>query len=50
LSRSKNAELGYTPDFVESLGPHLAEIKRQGVRVVTNGGGMNPKGTGNKSV
>ncbi len=43
--RSKNAQLGYTPDFVEAIGPHLSEIKRQGVRVVTNGGGMNPKGT-----
>jgi hypothetical protein len=30
---------------VEAIGPHLSEIKRQGVRVVTNGGGMNPKGT-----
>lgn len=43
MARSKNAQLGYTPDFVESIGPHLGEIKKQGVRVITNGGGMNPK-------
>jgi len=41
-ARSKNPQLGFTPDFVESIAPHLAEIKRQGVRVVTNGGGINP--------
>jgi len=41
--RSKNPQLGFTPDFIESIAPHMKEIKRQGIRVVTNGGGINPK-------
>eukprot|EP00088_Acartia_fossae_P052439 TRINITY_DN5923_c0_g1_i1.p1 TRINITY_DN5923_c0_g1~~TRINITY_DN5923_c0_g1_i1.p1 ORF type:complete len:620 (-),score=121.10 TRINITY_DN5923_c0_g1_i1:453-2312(-) len=42
-ARSKNPQLGFTPDFLESIAPHLKEIKRQGIRIVTNGGGINPK-------
>lgn len=42
-ARSKNPQLGFTPDFVESVAPHLGEIKKQGIRIVTNGGGINPK-------
>jgi len=42
-AKNKNPQLGFTPDFVESIAPHLSEIKRQGVRIVTNGGGINPK-------
>ncbi|XP_023335725.1 uncharacterized protein LOC111706988 [Eurytemora carolleeae] len=41
-ARSKNPQLGFTPDFVESIAPYLGEIKNQGIRVVTNGGGINP--------
>jgi len=41
-ARNKNPQLGFTPDFLESVGPHLAEIKRRGIRIVTNGGGINP--------
>ena len=41
--KAKNPQLGFTPDLLESLAPFLGEIKNQGVRVVTNGGGMNPK-------
>jgi hypothetical protein len=40
--KSKNPAAGFTPDFLESIAPHLGEIKRQGVRIVTNGGGINP--------
>ena len=36
--RNKRPELGFTPDFLESTAPHLAEIKRRGIRIVTNGG------------
>ena len=36
--RNKRPELGFCPDFLESTAPHLAEIKRRGIRVVTNGG------------
>jgi len=39
--RNKRPELGFCPDFLESTAPHLAEIKRRGIRVVTNGGGIN---------
>jgi len=42
-AKLKNPQLGFTPDFLESIGPHLKEIKRQGIRIVTNGGGINPK-------
>merc|ERR1712038_951778 len=41
-AKNKNPQLGFTPDFVESIAPHLGEIKRQGIRIVTNGGGINP--------
>ena len=37
--KNKRPELGFTPDFLESVAPHLAEIKRRGIRVITNGGG-----------
>ena len=36
--RNKRPELGFCPDFLESTAPHLAEIKRRGIRLVTNGG------------
>ena len=39
--KNKRPELGFTPDFLESVAPHLAEIKRRGIRVITNGGGYN---------
>lgn len=40
--KNKKPELGFTPDFLESTAPHLAEIKKRGIRVITNGGGINP--------
>ena len=40
--KNKNAALGFTPDFLESTAPHLAEIKKRGIRIITNGGGINP--------
>jgi len=42
-ARNKNPQLGFTPDFVESIAPHLGTIKKKGIRIVTNGGGINPK-------
>jgi len=42
-ARSKNPQLGFTPDFLESLAPHLKQIKKQDIKVITNGGGINPK-------
>ncbi|KAG0713453.1 hypothetical protein GWK47_016202 [Chionoecetes opilio] len=44
-ARAKKPELGFAPDFVlHALGPHLAEMKRQGIRVLSNAGGINPEG------
>jgi hypothetical protein len=41
-AQSKNPDLGWCPDFVQSVGPLLAQIKKQGLKVVTNAGGVNP--------
>ena len=43
-ARLKDAAAGFPPDFVAYLKPHLAEIARRGVTVVTNAGGVNPLG------
>ena len=42
--RLKNPEGGYTPDFVDAIGPLLPEIVARGIRVVVNAGGINPLG------
>lgn len=34
--------MGYTPDFVQSLGPLLGQVKERGIKVVSNAGGINP--------
>ncbi|MCZ7659652.1 MAG: DUF1446 domain-containing protein [Xanthobacteraceae bacterium] len=40
--RARKPELGYVPDFIEGVAPLLPEIRRRGIRVVSNGGGVNP--------
>lgn len=43
---AKSPEAGFAPDFVQALSPHLAEIRRKGIKVVANAGGVNPRGCG----
>ena len=42
-ARMKNPQAGYATDFVEVLTPLLADIQRQGLRVISNAGGINPR-------
>jgi hypothetical protein len=43
-ARMKDPGAGYVPDWLDAVGPVLAQIKAQGIRLVTNAGGMNPEG------
>jgi len=44
-ARAKDAALGYATDFLSAaMAPNLDKIARQGVRVISNAGGMNPEG------
>ena len=41
-ARLKDPKAGYATDFVEVLTPLLADIQRQGIRVISNAGGIHP--------
>ncbi|MFZ4531178.1 MAG: acyclic terpene utilization AtuA family protein, partial [Alsobacter sp.] len=41
--RARKPELGYVPDCVDVVAPLLPEILARGIKVVSNGGGMNPE-------
>ena len=42
--KMKNPDMGYAYDFINPiLKRNLKEIRRQGIRVVTNAGGINPQ-------
>ncbi len=43
--RAKSPDLGFATDFVTAaMAPNLSEIAKQGVRIVSNAGGVNPEG------
>jgi Acyclic terpene utilisation family protein AtuA len=41
-ARAREPDGGYVPDAVATLAPLLSEIAERGIRVVTNGGALNP--------
>src|SRR5450631_3913263 len=43
-ARMKDPAAGFTPDFVEYLREELPEIRRRNIRIVSNAGGVNPRG------
>jgi acyclic terpene utilization AtuA family protein len=43
-ARAADPSAGYAADFVTSIAPLLGEIRSRGIRLVTNAGGINPRG------
>ncbi|MES2401231.1 MAG: acyclic terpene utilization AtuA family protein [Pseudomonadota bacterium] len=45
-ARAKSPDAGYAPDFVRIVTALAGEIKSRGIKVVSNGGGVNPEACG----
>ncbi|XP_033098400.1 uncharacterized protein LOC117102277 [Anneissia japonica] len=42
-AKHKSPDLGYAPDFIQAvMAPLLGDIKKKGIRVISNAGGINP--------
>lgn len=41
--KAKKPDAGYVPDLVETVAPLLPDLMKRGIKVVSNGGGMNPQ-------
>jgi hypothetical protein len=44
LSKKKNPNAGFIPDFISALKPCLAELAQKKTRIISNAGGLNPFG------
>lgn len=47
-ARAKDANAGYAPDFVRIVASLARELKARGIKVVSNGGGVNPRACGDE--
>ena len=45
-ARAKDAQLGYAVDFVSGLERHLNRVASEGVKIISNAGGVNPRACG----
>ena len=42
-AKLKNTDMGYATDFVKHMSPILSEVKKRGIKVISNAGGINPE-------